>query len=408
MDVLFLHPNFPGQFRRLAQALAQVPQNHVWGLGDASQIAKVERVPNVDLLHYPTVQPANPFVHPWAKGFETAVRRAEAALNALREHKAQGLEPDVIVAHPGWGDAFFVRHLFPGAKVIGYFEYFYHFRGADVGFDPEFPSQMSDLFRLHTSNATQLLALESCDLAVCPTHWQHSRFPVAYESKLQVLHEGIDTQGLQPNPNASFSLPDGRCLRAGDEVLTFVSRHLEPYRGFHTFMRALPQILKERPQCQVVIAGHEHGQGYGPMPQEGGSWRNQIEQSITEDWDTSRVHFVGHLPYSQYVQLLQTSRAHVYLTYPFVLSWSMLEAMACGCTVIASDTAPVQEVVQHEFNGLLFPFKDAAALAKLAIGVLGTPGDFHGMAKQARQSIVERLDFSTVSFPAWLKILADA
>lgn len=408
MDILFLHPNFPGQFRLLAQALAQSPQHHVWGLGDAAHIAKVAPVPGVDLLHYPAVTPANPLVHPWARGFEAAVRRAEAALQALKEHKARGLEPDVIVAHPGWGDAFFVRQLFPGARVIGYFEYFYHFKGADVGFDPEFPSQMNDLFRLHISNATQLLALESCDQGICPTQWQYSRFPSAYESKLQVLHEGIDTQRLKPDPSAQFTLPNGRRLHAGDEVLTFVSRHLEPYRGFHTFMRALPQVLKERPNCQVVIAGHEHGQGYGPLPQGGGTWKSMLESTITEAWDRSRVHFVGHLRYEDYIQLLQTSRAHVYLTYPFVLSWSLLEAMSCGCTVIASDTAPVREMVQHATHGLVFPFKDTVGLAKLACSVLANPIEYLNLGIEARKLIVERLDFSTVTLPAWQKILADA
>lgn len=408
MDILFLHPNFPGQFRRLSAVLARDPDLRVWGMGDISQMAQGPAAPGVRLLHYPAIAPANDAVHPMARGFEQAVRRGEQVLISLAEYKRQGLEPDVIVAHPGWGDAFFVRDFFPGAHVVGLFEYFYHARGADVGFDPEFPARFGDIFRLHASNATQLLALESCDQGICPAAWQKSRFPQAYHHKLQVLHEGIDTQQARPNPNAHVVLPDGTVLNRGDEVLTFVSRSLEPYRGFHVFMRALPSILKARPQCHVVVVGAQEGVSYGTAPANGSQWKEACLLELhaqNQPIDLERVHFTGVLAYADYLQVLQVSRAHVYLTYPFILSWSFLEAMSVGCTLIASSTAPVHEVVTDGVHGQLFPFKDHDTLARLAIAALEDPAGHAHLGAAARQLAQEQFDFETVSLPAFKELL---
>ena len=408
MDILFLHPNFPGQFRRLAVALARDPAVRVWGMGDASQMVPGQAPPGVQVLPYPAIAAANDAVHPMARGFDQAVRRGEQVVVSLADYKRKGLEPDVIVAHPGWGDAFFVRDFFPGARVVGLFEYFYRARGADVGFDPEFPAQFGDIFRLHASNATQLLALESCDDAICSTAWQKSRFPPAYQSKLQVLHEGIDTQQARPDPAATFELPDGTVLRHGDEVLTYVSRSLEPYRGFHVFMRALPAILRARPQCQVLVVGAQEGVSYGTPPADGSHWKAvclQELQSQGQPVDLARVHFTGALPHADYLRVLQVSRAHVYLTYPFILSWSLIEAMSVGCVLITSGTAPVQEVITDGVQGLHFAFKDHDTLARLAINALADPAGHAHLGQAARQLAQERFDFETVSLPAYRALL---
>jgi glycosyltransferase involved in cell wall biosynthesis len=408
LDILFLHPNFPGQFRRLAAALARDPALRVWGMGDASQMAQGQPADGVQVLAYPAISPANDAVHPMARGFEQAIRRGEQVVVSLAEYKRRGMEPDVIVAHPGWGDAFFVRDFFPGARVVGMFEYFYHARGADVGFDPEFPTQFSDVFRLHASNATQLLALESCDDAICSTAWQKGLFPEAYRNKLQVLHEGIDTRQARPDPDATFVLPDGLELRYGDEVLTFISRSLEPYRGFHVFMRALPAILQARPQCKVVVVGAQEGVSYGAPPARGGHWKDACLRELEaqgQHLDTARVHFTGSLPYADYLRVLQVSRAHVYLTYPFILSWSLIEAMSVGCVLITSNTAPVQEVIEDGEQGLLFAFKDHATLARLATAALADPAGHAHLGQAARQRAQERFDFETVSLPAYRALL---
>ena len=404
MDVLFLHPNFPGQFRRLAAALAREPEVQVWGMGDQAWVPADLELPGVRLLRYPHVPEGVATAHPWSRNFERAVRRGDQVIRTLAEHKRKGLEPDVIVAHPGWGDAFFVRDFFPGARVVGYFEYYYRVRGADVGFDPEFPAHFNDIFRLHADNATQLLALESCDAAVCPTRWQKGLFPPAYDGKLRVQHEGIDTMLVQPDPQAEVRLRDGRALRQGNEVLTYVSRNLEPYRGFHVFMRALPRILRERPDCQVLVVGAE-GTSYGPAPRSGGSWKEVYLNELRNALDLNRVHFTGILSYGEYLKVLQVSRVHVYLTYPFILSWSLLEAMAAGCVLVASDTAPVSEFLQDGVSGRLFAFRDHERLATLAIDALANPENHAHLAQAARQTVVERMDFEAVALPAYRRLL---
>lgn len=404
MEVLLVHPNFPGQFRRIASHLARTPGVHVVGVGDDSWMSDAAAVPDVSVIRYPAPSHKGVSTHPYTRKFDEAVRRGQQVIQTLTEHKQQGLEPDVILAHPGWGDAFFLRDFFPGARVIGLFEYFYHPRGADVGFDPESPSKLDDIFRLRILNATQLLALDSCDEGYCPTAWQRGLFPARARDRLSVIHEGIDTTEVRPGPEASVTLPDGTVVNAGDEVLTFVSRNLEPYRGYHVLMRALPDILRERPQCRVLIVGGD-GSSYGPKPPAPLTHRQKYLDEVADRLDLSRVHFLGRLPYADYLKVLQVSRLHVYLTYPFILSWSMLEAMAAGCLVLASATPPVQEVIADGDNGMLFPFLSHDVLARRAIEALADPAAFASLREQARQTVVQRYDFETVSLPAYMRML---
>lgn len=405
LDVLFLHPNFPGQFKRLANALTRRPGVRVWGLGADVWMTDGSRLDGVTTLSYPLPSDSSGSVHPWAAGFEKAVRTGEQVLLTLSDYKKRGFEPDVVIAHPGWGDAFFVRDFFPGAKVIGLFEYFYRARGADVGFDPEFPSSLNDIFRLHAGNATQLLALESCDVGVCPTQWQRSRFPDVYQSKLSVLHEGVDTQDICPDEQAVFQLPDGKVLHAGQPVLTYVSRHLEPYRGFHVFMRALPAILAQNPDLTVVIIGNVAGTSYGAAPKSGGSWKDVLMAEVGDDLPRENVHFLGWVNHADYLKVLQVSAVHVYMTYPFVLSWSCLEAMSAGCLMVASDTAPVREVIEHEKQGFLFDFLHPEELVISVQKALMQRHKLHSMRKCARESIVDRYDFERVALPGYLALM---
>lgn len=404
MDVLFIHPNFPGQFLRVSKAFAEMPGMRVFALGDDSWIKDTSGQGKITVHRYPSPEKTvHEELHAYARGFNDAVRRAERVLQVLATLKMDGLEPDVIFVHPGWGDSFFLRDIFPGTRIIGLFEFFYNAHGADCNFDPETPFRLSDTFRIRSMNATQLMALDSCDAGYCPTEWQRSRFPDVWQQKLSVLHEGIDTERVCPDADASIEVDD-ILLSAGDEVLTFASRNLEPYRGLHIFMRALPAILASRPNCRVIIVGGSD-QGYGAIPPEGKTFREMYLEEVQGRLDMSRVHFTGSLEYATFLKVLQVSRAHVYLTYPFVLSWSMLEAMAAGCVVIGSSTPPVEEVIKDGVNGVLTPFHSPQMLAERVIQVLSHPQRFDGLRQAARQTIIDHYDFETVTLPAYLRLL---
>jgi glycosyltransferase involved in cell wall biosynthesis len=404
LNVLFVHPNFPGQFRRLAAALSKEQGLQIVTLGDESWMPPFN-LSGVKHLSYLAPEPSGQTTHPYVRAFETGVRRGQQVVRTLLAHKHQGFEPDIIYIHPGWGDGLYLKDIFPNSIVIGLFEYYYHSRGADVGFDPEFPMTFNDLFRVRTMNTIQLYALESCDIRITPTAWQKSRYPAVYQPLLECLHEGVDTGQMQPDPSASFTLPNGTVVKSGDEVLTYVSRSLEPYRGFHCFIRALPEIMRNRPNCQVIIVGQDKAH-YGPSPKQAESWREHYLNELNGQLDTDRLHFTGKLVFGDYLKVLQVSRAHIYLTYPFILSWSMLEAMSAGCLILGSNVPTVNEVIKHGYNGMLFPFFDKAALVSLATDALAQPQKYYAIRETARLTIQKQYDFNNIIYPHHLALLS--
>ena len=342
--------------------------------------------------------------HPFARRFDLECRRAEQVLYALSSLSSSGFEPDVVLAHPGWGEALPLRPLFPKARILLYCEFFYRLAEQDVGFDPEFANVGADgLIGLHLKNAATLLSLSDCDFGVSPTAWQRSTYPQECQKKIEVIHEGIDTEIVKPQPEAVFRLSSGRELRSSDEVVTFVARNLEPLRGYHIFMRALPEILRARPRAQILVIGAE-GTSYGRLPPEGKSWRSIFYEEVADKIDASRVHFTGTLSYLNFLRALQVSSAHIYLTYPFVLSWSLLEAMSAGCLVIGSDTAPVREVI-HEGNGILTPFFDQDALSDRVISALARPRRYFDLRAEARRTVLSRYDLESVCLPKILDLV---
>ena len=336
--------------------------------------------------------------HPFARRFDAECHRAEQVLYALSSLAISGFEPDVIMAHPGWGETLPLRTIFPRARILLYCEFFYGTHGRDVGFDDEFPETGVDgHVALHLKNASSLLALSDCNVGISPTEWQRSTFPKEFQHKITTIHEGIDVDLIAPNSNAVFRLPSGREFRPTDEVVTFVARNLEPLRGYHIFMRTLPQIMAARPQAEIVIIGGD-GVSYGPAPPSGTTWKTLFFNEINNKIDQGRIHFAGRLPYSDYLSALQVSSAHVYLTYPFVLSWSLLEALSAGCVVVGSDTAPVREILNNK-NGLLVPFFDIEQIADRVIEALAFPDRFRSIRTQARKTIVDRFDLANVCLP---------
>jgi len=393
MRILFLHQNFPGQFQHLARALVR--------RGDQVAALCVENRPvpeGVRVIRYRPRRSSSPNIHPWAVGTETKLIRGQASFLVMREMQKRGYCPDIIVAHPGWGEALFAKDVWPNVPLLSYFEFYYQPGGLDAGFDPEFPEDPNELPGIRTKNFVNLMSLESCDAGIAPTHWQKSIHPRAYRDKIRVIHDGIDTDMAAPDRTALVDLPDiGLHFGAGDEIVTFVNRNLEPYRGYHIFMRALPEILRRRPKAHVLIVGGG-GVSYGAPPKEG-SWRDIFFAEVKAELDLGRVHFMGRIPYTEYIRLLQVSAVHVYLSYPFVLSWSLLEAMSAGTLVVASATPPVREVVAHGENGLLVDFFSPAALAEQIVAALDAPEDFAQLRREARRTIVERYDLQRICLP---------
>ncbi|MBL8506313.1 MAG: glycosyltransferase, partial [Methylobacillus glycogenes] len=273
--------------------------------------------------------------------------------------------------------------------LLTFFEFFYHTQGADAGFDPEYPLVLDDLLRIRSKNITNLLSLEAADAGISPTHWQRNLYPAVYRDKIHLIHEGINTDAASPDPAAWVRLDSGLTLTRKDEVITYVSRNLEPYRGFHVFMRALPEILQRRPNCRVLIIGGDDV-SYGRKLPAGETYRGQMLAELQGKLDLSRVHFLGKIPYQQYLRVLQISTAHIYLTVPFVLSWSMLEAMSSGCLVIGSRTAPVEEVIVDGENGLLVDFFSEREIADAIDRVFAHPDQMQALREAARATILQR------------------
>ena len=409
MRILFIHQNFPGQFKHLAPALAADSSNEI--VAFTMQKNAPESSNGVRLIRYQTTRGTSPTVHPWVSDLETKTIRGEAAFRAAEALKATGFSPDLIIAHPGWGESLFLKDVWPDTKLAMYCEFFYHAHGADVGFDSEFAaSDSADKCRLRLKNTNNLLHFESADAGISPTYWQASTFPEPFRSKITVIHDGIDTDAIRPNPHVSLTLntkTGTRTLTRNDEIITFVSRNLEPYRGYHTFMRALPQIMRSRPQARILIVGDD-GVSYGAKPSDGQKWKDIFLNEVRDLVDMSRIHFLGHVPYQHFIPLLQLSTVHVYLTYPFVLSWSLLEAMSAGCCIVASDTTPLHEAISDNDTGKLVDFFDAQALATRVGELLDNPQQRALFGTKARAFAQAHYDLKSICLPqqlAWVRSL---
>ena len=406
MRIAFIHQNMPGQYRGLLPHFAANPEHEVVAIGETDNIRRnFAQVPSgMKLLGYqmPKIPPVTG--HPFLVSTENFTYRGEVVGRVLVELKKSGFGPDVVCSHPGWGESLFIKDVYPDTRLINYCEFFYKSQGCDFGFDPEFPDRPFSEWNLRTRNAIQLLSLNSMDVGVSPMKWQAGTYPTEYRPKISVVHEGVDTKRVAPDPEASITLrKDNVTLTAQDEVITFVSRNLEPYRGFHIFMRSLPELLVKRPKAHVVIIGGDEV-SYGKTLSQG-TYRERALQEVGDKIDFSRVHFVGKVPYADYLRVLQVSTAHVYLTYPFVLSWSMLEAMAAGCVIVGSRTASVEEVIKHNQNGLLVDFFSPAEIVETVCRVCEKPDSYQNMRKKARQTIVKSYDFETVCLPQHMRLI---
>ncbi|PWC78128.1 glycosyltransferase family 4 protein [Azospirillum sp. TSH64] len=399
MNFLFIHQNFPGQFLHLVRHLVQQEDHRVTFITQSNG----NRINGVDLIVYQTFRESSPQTHHYLSDLERGVIAGQAVYEIGLGLKKNGYRPDVVIGHCGWGETLYVKDVWPDVPVLGYFEFYYLFSGGDIGFDPTTPIHINDAPRIRTKNAINHLSFDSVDWGLTPTRWQWSLYPDRMRRRISIIHEGVDTDIVRPEPDAWIMLADGRRLTRSDRIVTYVARNLEPYRGFHIFMRALPRILHDWPDAQVLIVGGD-GVSYGPPPPPGKTFRELMLGELGSI-DLSRVHFVGSLPYARYLNVLQISAAHVYLSYPFVLSWSCLEAMAAGCAVIGSATIPVEEAVVDGETGLLFNFFDPDALAGRVGEVLGHEDRMRDMRDRARQYAVQNYDVKLVTLPRQLELI---
>ncbi|MEH1823547.1 MAG: glycosyltransferase family 4 protein [Nostoc sp.] len=388
MKILFLHPNFPSQFRNLAIVLGKDPNYQVvFGTN-----RREGEIAGVYKAIYTPSREAAPQTHHYVRNLENAVLTAQAVYRVAEKLKAEGFVPDIVYGHSGWGPTLFMKDVFPKAELLCYFEWFYHAHGSDADFDPNEPLNADDECRIRVKNAPILTDLYSCDRGLSPTNWQRQQFPKEYHRKLTVIHDGVDTQYFVPKPGAKLVLPRINLdLSHVEELVTYVGRGMEPYRGFPQFMETVALLQQRRPKCHVIVVGEDRV-AYGKNLPDGKTYKQLMLEKLS--LDLSRLHFTDRLPYNEYLQVLQASSAHVYLTRPFVLSWSMLEVMAAGCLLVASKTSPVLEVVQDGVNGLLVDFFSPNNIANRVEEALNNPQEMSAIRANARETILKRYDLA--------------
>jgi glycosyltransferase involved in cell wall biosynthesis len=387
---LFIHQNFPGQYQHLVRHLADQPGNTVYFISQPN----ANHMRGVHKLAYLPDKPEKIICHPFSIDLDLGVRAGMAVAQQCQNLKSGGVTPDIIIGHSGWGETLFVKDIFPDVPLVAYFEFYYRAAGVDVGFDEEYGALPSDPFMLRARNAVNHIAFDAADWGHTATQWQRSIYPAAMQARITAIHEGVDTNRARPDPGAWLQMArEDLRLTAADEVITFVARNLEPYRGFHVLMRALPELQRRRPKAHVIIVGGDDV-SYGRRPPPGQTYRQLMIKELGRRIDYSRVHFLGQIDHASYVNVLQVSSVHLYLTYPFVLSWSFIEAMAAGCAIVASDTPPVMEVLRDGINGLAVDFFSIEQICDRIDQILDSPDRMAEMRAEARATAVAGYELS--------------
>ncbi len=387
MKYLFVHQNFPGQYLHIVQHLLKDRENDIVFISEPNK----NNIPGVRRVNY-NPPPVGTDVHPHVAGYDTAARRAQVVAGLARNLKGLGFNPDIIIGHHGWGELLDLTDVWPGVPILGYFEFYYSPEGQDVGYDAEYPVGVNQFARIRAMNVINLLALALEQHGQTPTQWQLTRYPTWAQPKIRLLPEGARLDLCKPDPSVRTEplTLNNFTIAPGDKLVTYVARNLEPYRGFHVMMRALPDLLKARPDVKVVIVGGDDV-SYGARLAHG-TWREALQRDLAGQYDESRVLLPGQLSYQSYLKLLQRSDAHVYLTYPFVLSWSLREAMACGCAIVGADVDPVREFITDGRSGLITPGLDAKRVSERVLELLEDDRLSRRLREGARRYAERHLD----------------
>lgn len=388
MKILFMHNNFPGQYRRIEQFIK--PMKDV-----QAAVATLEtnaQKQNLKTVTYKPHRDATQGIHPALIATERAVLMGHAAYNTLLPPAKKGYKPDIILSHSGWGANMFLKDIFPDSKLLTYYEWYYHGVGTDADFLKQEPeSDPNTLVRVRMKNTPILQDLAAMDWGQSPTYFQRSQFPDLFHDRISVLHDGVDTRFFSPAENPKdVKVKIGDVTLSGeDEVITYVARGMEPYRGFPQFIEAVAELQKQRPNLHVVMLGNDRA-AYGSKRDDGKTYKEWALETF--DLDLSRLHMPGLQPLETFRDLMRITKAHVYLTVPFVLSWSLMEAMGAGALIIGSDTDPLKEVVTDGENGLLVPFFEPSAIVEAVIRACDDPAGHMPLRQKARETILERYD----------------
>ena len=399
MRILFIHKFFPGQFAHLAAALAADPAHDVVFVS----IAGGDHIPGVKRRTIAASRTSSAGTHHYLQALEDAVLLGQAGYRECRILNREGFQPDVIYAHAGFGPGLYIKDAFPHVPVLGYFEWFYRSANADADFLARRSLIEDERLRIRTRNAALLIELTQCHRGVCPTAFQRNQFPPEFQRKLVTLHDGIDTDFFTPaDSNGRRRRLPVAGLPEDAAIITYTARGLEPYRGFPQFLQALAIVQQRHPEVHAIIVGSDRMYYSPPAP--GGLTYKALMLERLPHLDRRRVHFVDFLSLDAYRSVLQASAVHVYLTVPFVLSWSLIEAMATGCTIVGSDTAPVREVIEDDISGVLVDFHDPSAIAAGVTAVLADADLAHRLGAAARRHAVERFSLKAL-MPRQLNLL---
>ena len=396
MQILFMHNNFPGQYQRIHKFLARKKKVKMYAatMESNSQHFDLKRV------NYKPHRDANENTHPALVATEKAVLMGQAAYKALLASQKNGFRPDIILSHSGWGANMFMKDLFPDSKLLTYYEWYYHSKNADGDFLKEEPYDPNGQIRLRMKNTPILQDLAAMDWGQCPTKFQHSKLPAAFQNSISVLHDGVNTEFFSPNQNASVTIGDVT-FTAEDEVITYVARGMEPYRGFPQFMEMVSKLQKLRPNLHTIVLGNDRA-AYGAVRPDGKTHREWALEEF--DFDMSRIHMPGLQPLETFRDMMRITSAHVYLTVPFVLSWSLMEAMSTGALIVGSDTDPVKEMITDGHNGILTDFFDVDAQVGKLCHILDNKADYQPLRDEARRTILDAYDTKDL-LPRYWKLI---
>ncbi|MEO1000392.1 MAG: glycosyltransferase [Pseudomonadota bacterium] len=388
MRILFVHDNYPAQFGQFGRWLKAA---HGWDVAFATAREGVtEAVAGAPVYPYAVHREPTEGVHPYARVFEGAAIKGQAAARAFLAARGAGFSPEIVMAHAGWGPGIFAREVWPDARYVPYFEWYYRTPAPDMAHLGAPPPEVHQQLYQHSRNAPIWAEFAVADLGLVPTAFQAAQFPELFRDRLAVIHDGIDTEFHRPDPGARADVA-GLSLPPDAEIVTYLTRGMEPHRGFPQFLEAIARLQPERPRLHAVIGGEDRI-AYGDR--RAGSWKEKMLAELPLDRD--RLHFTGPLPRADYLRLLQASHVHFYFTTEFVLSWSMLEAMAAGALIVASDTTPVREFMVDGETGLLTDFHDVPAAAARIAEALDGQARLAPLRSAARAHVVKTLSAATL------------